>query len=176
MQPTKNTYTNTHTDTHTNRSKVGLARSHFKLICGNNCKSVFRIRRVASPCTAVAYAANVCYCRWLINVVVIVIIVVFVLCVPQHTFKKFARTIDMQAAQKVERLGVNRKSGGRDNGGGGGELHFALVVVYSFCCAAAAVFSVASSSSSAIDVVVVIACARFISIFIAVAGLLYYIV
>lgn len=75
VQPTKNTYTNTHTHvhTHTNRSKVGLARSHFKLICGNNCKSVFRIRRVASPCTAVAYAANVCYCRWLINVVVIVV-------------------------------------------------------------------------------------------------------
>lgn len=96
---------------------------------------------------------------------------------PQHTFKKFARFIDRQAAQKVERLGLNRTSGEGGYRGGGGELHFALVVVYSFCCAAAAVSSVASSSCcSAIDVVVVIACARFISIFIAVAGLLYYIV
>lgn len=98
---------------------------------------------------------------------------------PQHTFKKFARFIDRQTAQKVERLGLNRTSGEGGYREGGGELHFALVVVYSFCCAAAAaVSSVASSSSSsiAIDVVVVIACARFISIFIAVAGLLYYIV
>lgn len=96
---------------------------------------------------------------------------------PQHTFKKFARFIDRQAAQKVERLGLNRTSGEGGYRGGGGELHFALVVVYSFCCAAAAaVSSVASSSSIAIDAVVVIACARFISIFIAVAGLLYYIV
>lgn len=106
----------------------------------------------------------------------LLLLLFLVLCVPQHTFKKFARVIDRQAAHKVERLGLNRTSGGGDNGGGGGELHFALVVVYSFCCAAASVSSVASSSSSAIDVVVVIACARFISIFIAVAGLLYYIV
>lgn len=67
----------THTHIH-EQKQGGLARSHFKLICGNNCKSVFRIRRVASPCTAVAYAANVCYCRWLINVVVIVILIIVV--------------------------------------------------------------------------------------------------
>lgn len=30
---------------------------------------------------------------------------------PQHTFKKFARFIDRQAAQKVERLGLNLTSG-----------------------------------------------------------------
>lgn len=75
VQPTKNTYSHTHIH---EQKQGGLARSHFKLICGNNCKSVFRIRRVASPCTAVAYAANVCYCRWLINVVVIVILIIVV--------------------------------------------------------------------------------------------------
>lgn len=85
VQPTKNTHTHIH-----EQKQGGLARSHFKLICGNNCKSVFRIRRVASPCARRWLTLLMCVIvgGWLMLLLflLVLLLLLLVLCVRASTY------------------------------------------------------------------------------------------